>query len=125
MVRVQVVGGQLVARLPWRLALAAGRRTVRVPVDAVTDVRVENSWWRALRGSPGRPYRFRAARWAAGERTHGKGRDFVALAQGGPALLIDLEHWRSPYARLALTVGDPAEVISLLKKSAKKLSRSV
>ncbi len=107
MVRVQVEEDQIVARLPWRLALAAARRTLRVPADQVTAIRVEPSWWRALRGGPGRGCRFRPARWCAGELKHAKGRDFVALIQDEPALVVDLEHWRSPYARLALTVRDP------------------
>jgi hypothetical protein len=117
-VRVQVEGDQLVARLSWGLALAAGRRTLRVPVDRVTDVRVEPSWWRALRGTPGRHYRCRPGRWCAGELIHPKGRDFVALLEGEPALVVDLRHWRSPYARLALAVHDPYGSTALLRQHA-------
>lgn len=116
MVRMQLEGDQLVARLPWRLALAAGQRVVRVPADPVTDIRVEPSWWRALRGVPGRRYRFCPARWCAGELRHAKGRDFVALIEDQPALVVDLEHWRSPYARLALTVRDPDGTAALLRQ---------
>jgi hypothetical protein len=122
MVRVHVEGDQLVARLPWRLALAAGRRTVRVPVAPVTDVRVEPSWWRALRGTPGRHYRFRPARCCAGELMHAEGRDFIALIADEPALVVELEHWRSPYARMALTVSDPYGSADLLRQHARKTS---
>lgn len=43
------------ARMPWRLAVAAHRRMLRVSLEPFAEVRVEPSWWRALRiGTPGR-----------------------------------------------------------------------
>lgn len=116
---MKVEGDQLVVCLPWRLALAAGRRTVRVPVDLVTKVRVEPSWWRALRGTPGRHYRSRPARWCAGELMHARGRDFIALMEDEPVLVVDLEHRRSPYARMALAVRDPDGCADLLRQHAR------
>lgn len=132
-VRAWVEGDQLVVRLPWRLALAARRRTVRAPVDQVTDVRVEPSWWRALRGTPSLHYRHHPARWCVGELKHAKGRDFVALIAGRPALVVDLRHWRSPYARVALTVRDLDGLAATLRQrqypapghDSKKLSQYV
>ncbi|MEV6958670.1 hypothetical protein AB0M97_05580 [Streptomyces sp. NPDC051207] len=115
-VRTWIDGNHIVVRLPWRLALAARRRTLRVPLDPVTDVHVEPSWWRALCGTPGLHYRFRPARWCTGELMHATGRDFVALVADKPALVIDLQHWRSPYARLALTVADPYGFAALLRQ---------
>ncbi|MFS4095310.1 hypothetical protein [Streptomyces sp. AF1A] len=117
LVRAWVDDDQLVVRLPWTLAMAARRRTLRLPLDCVADVRVEPSWWRAVRiGMPGRHYRFRAGRWCAGELVHAKGRDFVALWQGAPALVVDCHPWKSPYARLALSVRDPHALAALLRQ---------
>lgn len=115
-VRAWVQDDHLVARLPWRLALAARRRTVRVPVDCVMGVRVEPSWWRVLRGQPGPRGRARPARWCAGEFQHASGQDFVALVAGEPALVLDLRHRCSPYARLALTVRDPYGRAALIRQ---------
>ncbi|GGS54765.1 hypothetical protein [Streptomyces cinerochromogenes] len=118
-VRARVDGGRLLVRLPWRMAVAARRRVVRAPLEAVSEVRVEPSWWRALRlGTPGRHYRFRAGRWCAGELVHARGRDLVALVAGEPALVVDLLHPRSPYARLALSVPDPHGLAAALRHSA-------
>ncbi|MFF5535920.1 hypothetical protein ACFY71_26130 [Streptomyces cinerochromogenes] len=121
-VRARVEGGQLVVRLPWRMAVAARRRVVRTPLEAVAEVRVEPSWWRALRlGTPGRHYRFRAGLWCAGELVHARGRDLLALVAGEPALVVDLfyseSHPQSPYTRLALSVPDPHGIAAALRHS--------
>ena len=122
LVQTQVDGDQLLIRLPWRLAVAARRRTLRVPLEPVAEVRVEPSWWRALRiGRPGRHYRFRPGWWCAGELVHAKGRDFVALMEDAPALVVDFYTWKSPYARLALSVGDPHGLAALLRDHAGRL----
>ncbi|WP_208030494.1 hypothetical protein [Streptomyces cyanogenus] len=86
-----------------------------MPVGALSQVRVEPSWWRALRiGAPGRHPCFRPGRWCAGELVHANGRDFVALIEGRPALIVDFHPWQSPYARLALSVRDPQGLAELL-----------
>ncbi|MER7406835.1 hypothetical protein ABT373_31285 [Streptomyces sp. NPDC000070] len=71
----------------------------------MTTVRVEPSWWQALRGTPGR------------------GRDFIALIQDEPVLVVYLKHWRSPYARMALTVRDPGGSADLLRRHAGRARR--
>jgi hypothetical protein len=125
LVQARVDGDHLLIRLPWRLAVAARRRTLRVSLEPVAEVRVEPSWWRALRiGTPGRDYRFRPGRWCAGELVHAKGRDFVALMEDAPALVVDFYHWQSPYARLALSVGDPHGLAALLRDRVGRLSRA-
>ncbi|MEU1007583.1 hypothetical protein ACIP4Y_13760 [Streptomyces sp. NPDC088810] len=99
------------------MAVAARRRTVKVPLDALSGVRVEPSWWRALRiGAPGRHPCFRPGRWCAGELVHAKGRDLVALRAGRPALIVDFHPWQSPYTRLALSVRDPQALAAQLRQ---------
>lgn len=118
-VQARVENGQLVVRLPWRLALAAGRRTLRVPAKAVKGVRVEPDWWRALYGEPGRHYRFRPERWCVGELRSPKRRHYVALLEEGPALVIDLWPSLAPYTGLSLTVADPHGTAALLRTVAR------
>lgn len=47
------------------------------------------------------------------------GKDLVALIEDDPALVVDLEHWHSPYARLATAVRDPYRAAALLRQNAK------
>ncbi|MEU6772437.1 hypothetical protein [Streptomyces sp. NPDC046759] len=72
--RLHTDGGDLVVRLPWRWALAPRRRSVRLPLEFVDEVRVEPHWWRAVRPHPGPCYRFRPGRWCVGELEHSRGR---------------------------------------------------
>ncbi|MER8006806.1 hypothetical protein [Streptomyces sp. NPDC094149] len=39
--RLRIEGGDLVVRLPWRWALTATRRGVRLPLEFVTEIHVE------------------------------------------------------------------------------------
>ncbi|MFF4693822.1 hypothetical protein [Streptomyces sp. NPDC001307] len=66
-------------RLLWRWALAARRRTVRLLLEFVDEVRLEPHWRRAVRPHPGRHYRFRPGRRCVGELEHGRDRDLAAL----------------------------------------------
>ncbi|MFD0370073.1 hypothetical protein [Streptomyces sp. NPDC127114] len=99
-----VEGSEIVVRLGPREALAARRRTVRLPVSALRAVGVETSWWRVLRGEAARGV------WlpghCVGERRGPAGRDFVAVRAEAPALQMDLGP-ASPYARVAVSVPDP------------------
>ncbi|MDI3408113.1 hypothetical protein [Streptomyces cavernicola] len=54
MARLVVRGGELVVRLTWWEKLAARHGDVHVPIGAVERVTVDASWWRVLRGTPGR-----------------------------------------------------------------------
>ncbi|WP_330337082.1 hypothetical protein [Streptomyces sp. NBC_00557] len=88
-----------------------------MPLEPVSEVRVEPSWWRALRiGTPGRHFRFRPGRWCAGELVHARGRDFVALTEGEPVLVVDFRPGQSPYARVALSVDDPHGLAAALRR---------
>ncbi|GAA2196081.1 hypothetical protein [Streptomyces bangladeshensis] len=117
--RLHIDGGDLVARLPWRWALAARRRTVRLPLKFVDEVRVEPHWWRALRPRPGRRYRYRPGRWCVGEIEHARGRDFVAVHTRGPVLVVSTFGRDAPYTRLVLSTADPeAEAIRLPRLTA-------
>ncbi|MEV6960218.1 hypothetical protein AB0M97_13650 [Streptomyces sp. NPDC051207] len=97
----------LVVRLPWRWALPARRRTVRLPLEFVDEVRVEPHWWRAVRPHPAPGYRFRPGRWCVGEIEHAHGRHFVAVRAQGPVLVVSTFGRDAPYARLALSTADP------------------
>ncbi|CUW32769.1 hypothetical protein CFC35_00670 [Streptomyces sp. FBKL.4005] len=120
MTRLHIDGGDLVVRLPWRWALAARRRTVRLPLKFVDEVRVEPHWWRALRPDPGRRYRFRPGRWCVGEIEHARGRDFVAMRTRGPVLVVSTSVRAAPYTRLLLSTSAPeAEAIRLLRLTAR------
>lgn len=117
------IGGDLVVRLPWRWALAARRRSVRLPLEFVDEVRVEPHWWRAVRPHPGRRYRFRPGRWCVGELEHGRGRDFAALCADGPVLVVAAFGRDAPYARLAVSTSDPEADAAWLRQTTAKNSR--
>ncbi|CAL9652081.1 hypothetical protein SUDANB176_06655 [Streptomyces sp. enrichment culture] len=115
LVHAWVENDRLLVRLPRPLAVPARRRKLEAPLEPMVQVSVEPAWWRALRlGTPGRHYRFRPGQWCVGELVHAKGRDFVALVEDEPAVVIDFAHWLSPYARLALSVRDPYGFAALL-----------
>lgn len=52
MTRPHIGGGDLVVRLPWRWALAARRRSMRLPLEFVDEVRFEPHWRRACARVP-------------------------------------------------------------------------
>ncbi|MEV6180515.1 hypothetical protein [Streptomyces sp. NPDC052015] len=121
MTRLHIDDGDLVVRLPWRWALAARRRTVRLPLKFVDEVGIEPHWWRAVRPRPGHRYRFRPGRWCVGELEHARGRDFVALRAQGPVLVISTSVGRDAlYARLALSADDPDAAAAWLREVAAK-----
>ncbi|WP_309059790.1 hypothetical protein [Streptomyces sp.] len=124
MTRLREDGGDLVVRLPWRWAWAARRRTVRLPLGRVGEVRVEPDWWRAVRPRPGRRYRFRPGRWCVGELEHVRGRDFVALRAGGPVLVVTAFGGDAPFTRLALSTDDPGAAAAWLRRAAGERHKS-
>ncbi|MFI8194812.1 hypothetical protein ACIF8T_40000 [Streptomyces sp. NPDC085946] len=105
--RLRIGDRDLVVRLPWRWALSARCRTMRLPLRFIDGIWVEPYWWRAVRPCPGRRYRFSPGRWCVGEIEHTSGRDFVALHARGPVLVVSALGRDAPYARLALSTRDP------------------
>ncbi|MEW2414476.1 hypothetical protein AB0953_12230 [Streptomyces sp. NPDC046866] len=114
MARISVEGAEVVVRLSWREWPAARLRELRVPVAALSGVRLEPSWWRVLRGAPERGV-WRAGRCVGIRRVDGgRGRDFVAVRAGGPVLCIDLDG-EAAFSRLALSVPDPEDAERALR----------
>ncbi|CAM5265533.1 MULTISPECIES: hypothetical protein [Streptomyces] len=113
MARLLMDGDDLVVRLSWGERLRARRREVRLPDAVIKDAWSEPDWWRALRGVPEHG-RLRPAR-PLGEWRHPRGRDFVALRSGYPAVVVDL--WPTPstahLSRVAVSVP-PEEAGELL-----------
>ncbi|MEU7553713.1 hypothetical protein AB0B01_15430 [Streptomyces sp. NPDC044571] len=103
MARVTVEGREVVVRLSLWERLAARRREVRVPVSSLRRVEVESSWWRVLRGVPGRgswrPGRCLGVRHAQG------GDDFVAVKAQGQVLCMELAG-EGALRRVAVSVPD-------------------
>ncbi|MER6681068.1 hypothetical protein [Streptomyces olivaceoviridis] len=114
MARLLIDGDDLVVRLSWGERLRARRREVRLPDAMIRDAWAEPDWWRALRGEPERGRR-RPAR-PLGEWRHPRGRDFVALRSGYPAVVVDLWPTPSPahLSRVAVSVP-PEEAGELLE----------
>ncbi|MER5996822.1 hypothetical protein [Streptomyces viridosporus] len=121
--RLHIDDGDLVVRLPWRWALAARRRTVRLPLEFVDEVRVEPHWWRAVRPHPGRRYRFRPGRWCVGELEHTRGRGFAALHTDGSVLVVTTFGHHAPYAHLAVSTSDPEADAAWLRQATAKNAR--
>ncbi|MFF8598042.1 hypothetical protein ACF065_05340 [Streptomyces sp. NPDC015232] len=110
--RVTVEGSRIVVRLGLREALAARRRTVRVPVAALRALGVEPSWWRVLRGEAARGV------WRPGHCVglrHGPaGTDFVAVRAEEPALWMELGP-ESRFALVAVSVPNPEHTARALR----------
>ncbi|NGO09519.1 hypothetical protein G5C60_18415 [Streptomyces sp. HC44] len=122
MARLVVDREDVVVRLSGRERLLARRRELRVPLTAVKDVRVEPTWWRALRGSA-RPGRCSPGRYCLGEWQHAGGRDYVAVRADLPVVLVDL--WPSaPFARLAVSVPDPESVAQAIRRRRDEQARA-
>ncbi|MCX4695349.1 hypothetical protein [Streptomyces sp. NBC_01408] len=104
MPRVSVEGSEVVVRLSFRERMAVRRSGFRVPVAALRQVGVESSWWRVLRGAPGRGS-WHPGRCVGFRRLPEGGADFVAVRADRPALLLELDPG-APLRRLALSVAD-------------------
>ncbi|WP_367325379.1 hypothetical protein [Streptomyces sp. HUAS ZL42] len=114
MARLVVDGDDVVVRLTPRERLLALRRDVRVPAAAITQVRIEPDWWRALRGTR-RSGLYVPDRYCAGERQHPGGVDFAAVREGGPVVVVELRP-SAPYARLAVSVADPERTVEEIRR---------
>ncbi|MFD3331929.1 hypothetical protein ACFWV1_04625 [Streptomyces sp. NPDC058700] len=103
MARLAVTTEELIVRLSWWEKLVARRGDIHLPLRAVERVEADSSWWRALRGSPGR------GAWipdvlCLGVRDVSDAKDFVALRprQGG-VVSVDLRPDTAPFARVAVS----------------------
>ncbi|MFC8765278.1 hypothetical protein ACFUAG_31785 [Streptomyces sp. NPDC057193] len=103
MARIAVTAEELIVRLSWWEKSAARRGNIHLPLRAVERVEADPSWWRALRGSPGRGL------WipdvlCLGVRNVPGAEDFVALRpRTGGVVWVDLRPGAAPYARVAVS----------------------
>ncbi|MFD3696307.1 hypothetical protein ACFWUZ_09110 [Streptomyces sp. NPDC058646] len=108
MARVSVEGSEVVVRLSLREGAAVRRRGIRVPVSALRRVAVESSWWRVLRGAPGRGS-WHPGRCVGFRRLPEGGADFVAVGADRPVLLLELGP-DAALCRIAVSVAEAEEV---------------
>lgn len=114
MAEIEVQKDDLVVTLTPVERLAAMRREVRVPLEAVRGVCTDEEPWCTLRG-----FRTRGAGvpgFVAYEvrRMTGDRPDFAALHGRGPAVRVELAP-PAPYGRLIVTVADPAATVAALR----------
>jgi hypothetical protein len=85
---------------------------IRIPLSAVTAVRVVDTAWPELRGvrAPGTGV---PDVIAVGTRRGGFGKDFAAVHGKGPAVVVELE--RAEYGRLIVTSDDADAVASAIR----------
>ena len=111
MARLLADDGELWVRLSRREKLGALHGDVRVPLDAVEDVRVTRHPFRELRGTrapgTGIPRVIALGTW----RYRG-GRDFVALYRGKGALIVRLRE--GPFQRLLIATDDASAVAAAI-----------
>ncbi|MGO9899291.1 MAG: hypothetical protein ACLP0J_06295 [Solirubrobacteraceae bacterium] len=117
MADVTAQGDQLVVRLSPLERLAALRGDLRLPLSAVSDAAVERFPWRALRGirSPGTGWPGVIAFGV--RRLTGDRKDFAAVLGKRPALRVELNP-PSPFARLVITVDQPAVAATQIRMAA-------
>lgn len=113
MARLVVENQDVVVRLSWREALAARRKTVSVPVNAVWEARVEPDWWRSLRGRAERGHSS-PGHSAVGTWRHADGLDFVAVRAGSPVAVVDLLPGRA-FSRLSVSMPDPDGAVQVVR----------
>jgi hypothetical protein len=103
MARLEVDGADVVVRLSWLERLGAFGAGPRVPVAAVTAVRVSADPWRELRGvrAPGTGW---PGVIALGTRVYKGGRDFAAVYGRRPAVVVELAG--AAYGRLVVSAAD-------------------
>ncbi len=105
---------ELVVRLSQLEQIAAFRGDLRVSLDAVQEVCVDDDPYAALRGirAPGTGI---PGRLAYGVRFLTGGRpDFAALHGSGPAVRVELAA-RAPFGRLLVSVDDAAATAAKLQ----------
>jgi len=105
MAELLVQGEQLVVRLSAWEKIAAGRRSLSVPLSAVTGVTVEAYPYKALRGSRSPGVSISGVLAYGLWRSPLPQRDFVALHGLGPAVRV-LLNADAPYGAIIATVAD-------------------
>jgi len=105
--KLQVEGDELVVTMHSAEELGAVHGPVRVPLSAVSAVRVVDDPWAELRGlrAPGTGI---PGVIALGTRRGGFGKDFAAVYHHRPAVVVDLTG--AEFSRLVVTADDAAEV---------------
>lgn len=112
MPQLRTDGPDIVIHLSALEKLGAFSGDIRVPLASVVDAVVEPDPWSSLRGirAPGTGI---PGVIACGTRVYRGGRDFALVRGRRPALRIDLAP-PSRYARLLVTVDDPAAALAAL-----------
>ena len=107
---------ELVVRLSQLEQMAAFRGDVRVPLNAVRDVHVNQAPYEALRGirAPGTGVP-RVLAYGVRLLTGGCP-DFAALHGKGPAVCVDLSP-QAGFGRLLVTVDDPAATVATVRSA--------
>jgi hypothetical protein len=90
-------------------------RDIRVPLSAVTAVRVVDNAWPELRGlrAPGTGV---PNVIAVGTRRGGFGKDFAAVHGKGPAVVVELEG--AEFGRLVVTTDDATATAAAIRDAA-------
>lgn len=114
MASLVVRGDELIVRLTGIERLVAMHGDVRVPLDAVLDISTEPDPWCELRGirSPGTGFPGVIAYGV--RRLTGDRPDFAAVWGRRPAVRVQLAPG-APFARLLVTVADPAATVEALR----------
>ncbi|MEV7388117.1 MULTISPECIES: hypothetical protein [unclassified Streptomyces] len=115
MARLTVDDGEVVVTLSGPEMLLAHRRRVRVPLAQVRSASVEPDWWRVLRGEPHHGH-WLPDRFCVGAWEYPGGRDFVAVHEHGPVVLVDLAR-SAPFARLAVSDDDAEAAVQAIRRT--------
>lgn len=112
MARLEIQGDRLVVRLSVGerlVAVALRRRKVRL--SAVRSARVVQHPFEELRGIRAPGLRVPGS-IALGTWRSRRGRDFVAVYRGRPAVIVEFEGAR--YRRFVVSVADPAAIVAAI-----------
>ncbi|MFD3536747.1 hypothetical protein [Streptomyces sp. NPDC058664] len=121
MARLAVGAEELIVRLTWWEKLLARRGNVHLPLRAVETVDADPSWWRPLRGTPGRGLWIPdvlslGVREVAGEK------DFVALRpRWGGVVCVGLRPESVPFARVVVSDRVPDGTAAIVRTALSRL----
>ena len=115
MADLHTADGELVLHLRGVEKAEGFHGDIRVPLSAVTAVRVVDDAWPELRGirAPGTGL---PDVIAVGTRRGDFGKDFAAVHGRGPAVVVELTG--ADYGRLVVTADDAAAVVSSIREAA-------
>lgn len=117
MADLSVEGDELVFHMGALEKAEAVHGDIRVPLAAITGVRVVDDPWGELRGmrAPGTGI---PGVIAVGTRRGNFGKDFAAVHGEGPAVVVELEG--AAYQRLIATADDAAAIAAAIMKARRK-----